>query len=127
MNLDSLTRIERFNYALGGILVIASAVTQPRAIALGVVVGVLLTCINFAMVRRLVFRAVADAANGIPSNRMMLVLPKMTALMAAVVLSLWLLPINAAAFAAGYSIFIASIVIESVLAALRPPTAPPPE
>ncbi len=127
MNLDSLTRIERFNYALGGILVIASAVTQPRAIALGVVVGVLLTCINFAMVRRLVFRAVADAANGIPSNRLMLVLPKMTALMAAVVLSLWLLPINAAAFAAGYSIFIASIVIESVLAALRPPTAPPPE
>lgn len=127
MNLDSLTRIERFNYALGGVLVIASAVTQPRAIALGVVVGVLLTCINFAMVRRLVFRAVADAANGIPSNRMMLVLPKMTALMAAVALSLWLLPINAAAFAAGYSIFIASIVIESVLAALRPPTAPPPE
>lgn len=127
MNLDSLTRIERFNYALGGVLVIASAVTQPRAIALGVVVGVLLTCINFAMVRRLVFRAVADAANGNPSNRMMLVLPKMTALMAAVALSLWLLPINAAAFAAGYSIFIVSIVIESVLAALRPPTAPPPE
>ncbi len=127
MTFDSLPRIERLNYALGGVLVIAGAVTQPRAIALGVAVGVLLTCINFAMVRRLVFRALADAANGIPSNRMMLVLPKMTVLMAVVALSLWLLPIDAAAFAAGYSIFIVSIVIESVLAALRPPTAPPPE
>ncbi len=127
MNLDSLVRIERLNYAIGGVLVIAGALTQPRSIALGLVVGVILTCANFALVRRIVYRATADAAAGKSSNRMMLVLPKMTLLMAAVALSLWLLPINAAAFAAGYSIFIVSIIVESVLAALRPPTDPPPQ
>lgn len=127
MNLDSLVRIERLNYAIGGVLVIAGALTQPRSIALGLVVGVILTCANFAMVRRIVYRATADAAAGKSSNRMMLVLPKMTLLMAAVALSLWLLPINAAAFAAGYSIFIVSIIVESVHAALRPPTDPPPQ
>ena len=127
MNRDSLVRIERLNYALGGLVIIAAALTQPRSIALGVAVGIALTCANFAMVRRLVFRATADAANGVSSNRMLLVLPKMTFLMAAVVLSLWLLPINAAAFAAGYSIFIVSILVESVHTALRPPTDPPPQ
>ena len=60
-------------------------------------------------------------------NRFMLVLPKMALLMAAVVLALKFLPINAAAFAAGYSVFIVSIVVESVLAAMRPPTDPPPQ
>lgn len=127
MNADSLVRIERFNYALGGVLVIAAALTQPRAIALGILVGVALTCINFVMVRRLVFRATAEAAQGISSNRMMLMLPKMTLLMVAVALSLWFLPISAAAFAAGYSIFIVSILVESVHAALRPPTDTPPQ
>jgi hypothetical protein len=124
---DSLVRIERLNYALGGVLVIAAALTQPRSIALGIVVGVALTCLNFAAVRRLVFRATHAAAHGAPSNRMLLVLPKMTFLMAAVALSLWLLPINAAAFAAGYSIFIVSILVESVHAALRPPNDTPPQ
>lgn len=127
MNSDSLVRIERLNYAIGGVLVIAAALTQPRSIALGILVGVALTCINFVMVRRLVFRATAEAAQGISSNRMMLMLPKMTLLMAAVALSLWLLPISAAAFAAGYSIFIVSILVESVHAALRPPTDTPPQ
>ena len=79
------------------------------------------------MVRRLVFRSTHDAANGEVSNRFMLVLPKMALLMAAVVLALKFLPINAAAFAAGYSVFIVSIVVESVLAAMRPPTDPPPQ
>lgn len=127
MNRDSIVRIERLNYALGGVLVIAAALTQGRSIALGVAVGVALTCLNFLAVRRLVFRATADAANGISSNRMMLVLPKMALLMAAVVLALRFLPINAPAFAAGYSLFIVSILIESVLAALRPSTDPPPQ
>lgn len=125
MNRDSLVRIERLNYALGGLVIIAAALTQPRSIALGATVGIALTCANFAMVRRLVFRATTDAANGMSGNRMLLVLPKMTFLMVAVVLSLWLLPINAAAFAAGYSIFIVSILVESVHTALRPPTDPP--
>ncbi|MEZ4362260.1 MAG: ATP synthase subunit I [Kofleriaceae bacterium] len=123
-----LIRIERLNYALGGVLVIAGALTQPRSIALGLAVGVALTCLNFAMMRRIVVRATTAAAGGqAPGNSMLLVLPKMAGLMAAVVLSLWLLPINAAAFAIGFSLFIVSIVIESIYAATRPPTDPQPQ
>ncbi|MBK7538467.1 MAG: ATP synthase subunit I [Myxococcales bacterium] len=127
MNLDSMVRIERLNYALGGIAVIAAALSQPRSIALGIAVGVALTCLNFAVVSRLVARYTRDAARGDAGNHMLLVLPKMMLLMAAVVASLWLLPINAAAFAAGYSIFIVSILVESVHAALRPPQDPQPQ
>jgi ribosomal protein S19 len=127
VNGDGLQRIERLNYAIGGVLVIAAALTQPRSIALGLAVGVVLTCLNFAMVRRVVARATQSAANGQSSNRMMLMLPKMVGLMVAVVLSLKFLPINAAAFAIGYSIFIASIIVESIYAAARPPTDPNPE
>ncbi len=127
MNTDSLIRIERLNYGLGGVLVIAAALTQSRAIALGVAVGVLLTCLNFAMVRRIVTRYTRDAAQGKAGNHMLLVLPKMTFLLAAVALSLWLLPINAAAFAFGYSIFILSILLETVLSAVRPSNDPTPQ
>jgi hypothetical protein len=127
VNVDSLTRIERLNYALGGVLVIAAALTQPRAIALGIAVGVALTCLNFAMVSRIVGRYTRDAARGQAGHHMMLVLPKMMFLMAAVVLSLWLLPISAPAFAFGYSLFIVSILIETVHAALRPSNDPTPQ
>jgi ATP synthase I chain len=128
MTPDSLIRIERFNYGIGGALVILGALTQARSIALGLAVGVALTCLNFAMLRRIIFRVTQAAANGADSsNRMLLMLPKMVLLMVAVALSLWLLPVNAAAFAAGFSVFIVSIVVESVYAALRPPTDPQPQ
>lgn len=123
MDAASLTRIERLNYLFGGVLVIAMAVTTQRDQALGVAVGVALTCLNFAFLRRLIYKwtvsaksATADEGGG----RMLLVLPKMIGMMVAVVLSLWLLPIDAVFFVIGYSIFIVSIVVEGILFALRP-------
>ena len=53
-------------------------------------------------------------------NRIFLILPKMVGLMGAVVLCLWLLPIDAIFFVIGYSVFIVSIVVEGVLSTLRP-------
>ena len=47
MTPGNLQRIERLNYLLGGVMVIASALTQPRSMALGIAVGVALTCLNF--------------------------------------------------------------------------------
>jgi hypothetical protein len=123
----SLTRIERLNYGLGGVLVIAAALTQSQPRALGVAVGVLLTSLNFALLSRVVGKMTKQAATGGDSSRgAMLILPKMLGLMIAVVLSLAFLPIDPMAFAIGYSVFVASIFVEVILAAVLPAPAPSP-
>ncbi len=126
MNPGNLQRIERLNYLIGGVLVIAAALTQVRSMALGVAVGVALTCLNFFLLRKLVAKWTDEAAKGISSASAMLVLPKMVGLMAAVVLCLWLLPIQGIGFAVGYSVFVISIFVEIILSAVLPgPSAPP--
>src|SRR5262245_49383575 len=98
MATPSLLRIERINYALGGIVVIAAALTQPKAIALGVAVGVALTCLNFFALRKLVFKLTSDAAQGKSGNAPLLMLPKMVGLMGAVALAILFLPLDPIAF-----------------------------
>jgi hypothetical protein len=122
MAAPSLLRIERINYALGGVLVIIAALTQPQPIALGFAVGVLLTCVNFFVLRRLVTRWTRDAARGKTGSAPLLMLPKMVGLMGAVAVAILLLPIDPIAFTIGYSIFILSIVIDTSYAALRDPS-----
>jgi ATP synthase I subunit len=115
----SIHRIERLNYILGALLVVAGAITQPRPIALGVAVGVALTCANFFVLRKLVVKWTSDAAAGKTGNAPYLMLPKMIGLMGLVALSILLLPIDPVAFTVGYSTFIISIVIETLHSALR--------
>jgi hypothetical protein len=115
----SLRRIERINYVLAAALVVLGVLTQPRAIALGLAVGAALTCVNFYVLRKLVTKWTSDTAAGRTSSSMMLVIPKMTALMAAVVACLAFLPIDAIAFVIGYSLFLASIVVEVFVSAMR--------
>ena len=117
---QSLLRIERLNYLIGAILCLGAVVGFSTPIALGVAVGVALTCLNFAALRRLVFRATHDAATGGSSNRLLLILPKMIVLMGAVLLALAFLPIDAIAFVVGFSIFLVSLTIESIYSALVP-------
>ena len=118
----SILRIERMNYAIAGVLIVAAAVTQPRDIALGVAIGAALTCLNFHVLRRLVSKWTAAAAKGEHSNAPMLMLPKMAILMGAVALAILFLPIQPVAFIVGYSIFIVSIVLDTTFAAMRPAT-----
>ena len=123
MAAPSIHRIERINYGIGGVAIIAGALTQPRPVALGLAVGVILTCANFFVLRRLVVKWTRDAAAGRPvGNSQILMLPKMIGLMAAVALSILLLPIDPVAFIIGYSIFIVSILIETTYAAMKSPT-----
>jgi hypothetical protein len=121
MATPSILRIERINYAIGGVLVIAAALTQPQPIALGVAVGVLLTCLNFFVLRRLVTKWTRDAAQGRTGSAPLLMLPKMVGLMGAVAVAILLLPIDPIAFTVGYSIFIVSIVLDTSYAALKDP------
>ncbi len=114
----SVHRIERINYALGAVLVIAGALTQPKSVALGIAVGVALTCANFFILSRLVRRWTAEAARGNQGgNSAYLMLPKMIALMGAVAASILFLPIDPLAFTIGYSTFIVSIVIDCIYSA----------
>ena len=117
----SVRRIEKFNYVLGAVLVIAGALTQPRDVALGVAVGVALTCANFFVLRKLVAKWTRDAAKGQGGTAQLLALPKMIGLMLAVGAAILFLPIDPIAFTIGYSIFIPSILIEATYSALRTP------
>ncbi len=124
MTAPSIARIERLNYVIGGIVVLVAALTQPRAVGLGVAVGVALTCLNFFVLRRLVVKWLADAASGKSTAAPLLMMPKMILLMGAVVASIAFLPIDAIAFIVGYSIFILSIMIETLSSMMRtPPSA----
>lgn len=116
MGNDSMRRITRLNFILGGALTISAAITQPRDIALGVLVGVILTCANFIVLSALVRKWTAEAAAGAMRSGA-LVMPKMLGLMVAVVCALEFLPIDAAAFAVGYSTFVVSIMVEALYSA----------
>jgi disulfide bond formation protein DsbB len=116
----SMLRMERINYMLGGVLIVLAALTQSRPVALGVAVGVVLTCLNFTVLRRLVTKWTSDAQKGQVSAAPMLMMPKMIGLMVAVALAIFFLPIDPIAFTVGYSIFIISIVIDTTYSAMRP-------
>nr|HEX4316210.1 ATP synthase subunit I [Kofleriaceae bacterium] len=115
-----MLRIERTNYALGGVVILAGLITQSRDIALGLAIGAGLTCLNFFVLRKLVVRWTAAAAEGRPSAAQWLAAPKMLVLMLIVTGVMLFLPIDPIAFTIGYSIFIPSIVIEATYSAMRP-------
>lgn len=118
MSRPSVRRIERLNYGLGAVIVAIAALTQNQPVALGVTVGVALTCANFFVLRRLITRWTSEVARGERgSNASFLMLPKMVALMGAVAASILFLPIDPLAFTVGYSTFIVSIIIDSIYSA----------
>ena len=110
----SILRIERINYGLGAVIALGSLVTQSRSIALGVCVGVALTCANFYVLRKLITKWTTAAQTNAPTNAPLLMLPKMVGLMLAVAAAVLFLPIDPIAFTIGYSIFIISIVVETL-------------
>jgi hypothetical protein len=117
----SILRIERINYALAALCVLVALLTQSRPAILGIALGAGLTCLNFYVLRRLVVKWTADAAAG-RGRSAVLMLPKMVGLMAAVALIVLLLPIDVIAFTIGYSIFIVSIVAETLYTGMRSST-----
>ena len=121
MGSPSILRIERMNYILAIVCVVIGLVTQSRPIVLGLMIGAGLTCLNFYVLRRLVVKWTAEAASGKGGNSSLLMLPKMVFLMGAVAVAVLFLPIDVIAFAVGYSIFIVSILIESIYSAMRTP------
>ena len=121
----SILRIERLNYGISAVAIVLALVTQPQPVVLGLSIGAGLTCLNFYVLRKLIVKWTAEAARGQGGNASLLMLPKMVGLMGAVAVAVLFLPIDVIAFAVGYSIFIASIIIETTYTALRPVAADP--
>lgn len=119
----SILRIERLNYAIAAVAVVVALLTQSRSIVLGVAIGAGLTCVNFFVLRKLIVKWTSDAARGKGGNSSLLMLPKMIGLMGAILLAMLFLPLDPIALAAGYSIFILSIIIDTTYTALRPAAA----
>lgn len=122
----SILRIERLNYVIGAVMAIGGFITQSNRVALGLAVGCALTCANFFVLRKLVVKWTTDAARGETGPAPYLMLPKMVGLMGAVAIAILLLPIDAVAFVIGYSIFLISILIDTVYAAVTPTPMPTP-
>ena len=126
--IDTLRRIERLNYLFGIALVLGSLALTKKAFVGGVMVGVAITCLNFAVMRALGSGLTRHVAAGGSPGKAMLLLPKTIALMAIVALALAFLPIDPLGFVMGFSIILLSITTEAVLAIVRPPapaTNPP--
>ncbi len=121
MNDAALGRIERLNYLLGGVLVASAALFLPAEQALGVLVGVVIGCLNFTLIRRIVSRLVSQTAESGNSSSGFFLIPKMGALIAAVFLALKFLPVSPAFLAIGFSVFMLSIVVETVRSVTNPP------
>lgn len=121
----SILRIERLNYGISAVAVLAALITQTQTVTLGLTVGAGLTCLNFFVLRKLIVKWTAEAATGKGGNASLLMLPKMVGLMGAVAAAVLLLEIDVIAFAVGYSIFIVSIIVETTYTALRPAAADP--
>jgi ATP synthase I chain len=127
MDRTSLTRIERMNYILGGVLVALAGVLGTGEQVLGALVGVLLCALNFSLVVRLV-QKMMHAAQGKPvQNRAsaFLLAPKLLVLMGAAAAAVVFLPISPIMLAVGFSVFLVSIGVETVRYVLRNPAAGP--
>jgi len=119
MNPEDLKKIERLNWILGALAIAAAAIFFSRDIVLGVALGALLTCVNFWSIRALAGRILRSQGTR-RTTLSLLLLGKMFLLFALVFLAMWFLPISIPALAAGLSVFLISVAVESLRHALRP-------
>jgi hypothetical protein len=124
MDRTSLSRIERMNYILGGVLVALAGALGTGEQVLGALVGVLLCALNFSVVRRLVEKMMRAAKGEAQSKASAFLLaPKLLVLMGAAAAAVVFLPISPIMLAIGFSVFLVSIGVETVRYVLRNPAA----
>lgn len=113
MDSAALMRIERLNYAFGAALVVASLGLGDQSFVLGVLAGVVLTCVNFSIIRRLVDKLLTGDTKTRGVTAFYFV-PKMTGLLVAVSVVIYFLPVSPIGVGIGFSVFLLSILVESI-------------
>jgi hypothetical protein len=119
MDASSAVRIERLNYLLGAAIAAVSTLLLGTHVGLGVLVGAAISAANFSVLRRLVGKMLktqegGEGGEGRKTTGAILFLPKMAALIVAVALAIYYLPVSPIAVAVGFSIFLVSIGVETV-------------
>lgn len=117
MGAKDLIKIERWNLLLGGTFILVAALVFATPVLVGVTAGAVLSCANFAGMRKLV-AATLGARGPRKAVFQLLLIGKMGVLFVLVFLAIRFLPMNPAAFAVGLSVFLLSIGIESLRFAL---------
>jgi hypothetical protein len=120
MDATAATRIERWNYFVGAIAIGVTALIGTRDQLAGMAAGVIISCLNFTLLRRLVGRVVKAQQESRKSAAAVLFLPQMLGLMGAVTIALFFLPLSPIYLAIGFSVFMVSIAIETVRFLMSP-------
>ncbi len=113
MDPKSLERIEKLNYLFAAALILVCVVLTPQRVALGVTIGAVLTCANFSFIRVLVQRMLVVHPDKRGATAFFFV-PKMAGLLVAAALAIFFLPISAIGLGIGFSVFLLSIMVESI-------------
>ena len=88
-------------------------ITGPAVVGFEVTIGVVLTCLNFTFIRHLVQRMLVVHPDKRGATAFFFV-PKMAALLVAAALAIFFLPISAIGLGIGFSVFLLSIMVESI-------------
>jgi hypothetical protein len=113
MGPKQLARIERWNGLFAGILILGAALLFDSPVVIGVGIGALLAVANFIGVRRIVLASLRREGMQRAALQLLLI-AKMGILFVLVFLAIRFLPINPVALAVGMSVFLISIVVESL-------------
>jgi hypothetical protein len=113
MGPKELTRIERWNCLLAGVLILVSAILFDQAMVVGVAVGGVLACANFYGMRRLIAASLRTDGPRRAALQLLLIL-KMGILFGLIFLAMRFLPLHPVGLAVGLSVFLISIAIESI-------------
>jgi hypothetical protein len=112
MGPEHLRAMEKWNLVLSGLAILIAALLFERQHVVGVALGALIACANFSAIRR-IWEGLLSGSTERKQSMQMLFMLKMIALFAIVFVCIKFVPMSAAAFAIGISIFLLSIAVES--------------
>jgi uncharacterized membrane protein YoaK (UPF0700 family) len=112
MGPEHLRAMEKWNLLLSGLAVLITALLFEREHVVGVALGALIACANFTAIRK-IWEGLLSGSSERKQSMQMLFILKMVALFAIVFVCIRFVPMSAAAFAIGISIFLLSIAVES--------------
>ena len=112
MGPEHLRAMEKWNLLLSGLAVVVAALLFERQHVVGVALGALIASANFSAIRR-IWEGLLSGSTERKQSMQMLFMLKMIALFAIVFVCIRFVPMSAAAFAIGISIFLLSIAVES--------------
>lgn len=112
MGPEHLRAMEKWNLVLSALAILIAALLFERQHVVGVALGALIASANFSAIRR-IWEGLLSGSSERKQSMQMLFILKMVVLFAIVFVCIRFVPMSAAAFAIGISIFLLSIAVES--------------